>query len=270
MKQISLPLSLQSLIQISAFAVVCLPPGFTPLVNPADHSQPITFPTFAAVFFNAVSFQIGGMIFTEVATGNLVGRSEIDICGPGGDHGLHKDNEKDFVTPHPRQKHAIMAVIQRRLSREQTPTGLSEIPTVEEFIEAYAKIPKVWKWVHARGLDDRKTYEIGIDANALIIAWYEGAKEELLSRLYSERSEDVMSTYKTFFPVDSYMAALCADREPNWQHLRDGSILVGYAQGSRNVSELDIMVYVKWDKGNEISFAVHRSPDATYIEDQDK
>lgn len=88
-------------------------------------------------------------------------------------------------------------------------------------------------------------------------------------------TENPTGTYRRTFLVPSSwepttQLRLRFDGVDSAYHIWVNSVLVGYAQGSRNASEFDISQYVKRDEPNELWIRVYQWSDGTYIEDQDQ
>ncbi|RBQ77805.1 hypothetical protein FVER14953_21643 [Fusarium verticillioides] len=155
------------------------------------HGRAITFPTENLRLFDS-PMNKGGLTFTDTETSIEARRNTIFICGPGYEGSLREDNKECFLTLHPGQKYTIEASI----SRMESGVGRIQLlpgSTAEEYREAIAKQPKVWKWWKAGNLDDGKTYIIGTDQESTIRKWFEGSTEELLRKPLAERTDDKMN-----------------------------------------------------------------------------
>ncbi|CZR40430.1 uncharacterized protein FPRO_05330 [Fusarium proliferatum ET1] len=155
-----------------------------------QHNRPITFPIKDIRLFESPMNE-GGLTFTDTETGTEARRNIISIPGPGHQGSLREDNKGCFLTLHPGQKHTKNGYI----SRIESGVGSIELPensTVEEYKEAIAKQPKVWKWWSAENLENGHTYRVGIDKASTIKEWFEGSMEELLCKPLAERTDEKM------------------------------------------------------------------------------
>ncbi|KAF4465921.1 hypothetical protein FALBO_7235 [Fusarium albosuccineum] len=166
-----------------------------------QHLCELTFPKFASTLFNSSIFNEGGLTFTDTSTGIDVPRGRLELCAWDHDGALRKENEQCFMTLRPGQKHTITAEMARIETRVKGSVEIGPITTVEEHAAAMEKLPKVWKWRHARKLEDGKTYRVGIDQDASIKQWLEGSKQELLSKPLADRREGKMCTEPVQFHV---------------------------------------------------------------------
>ncbi|KAM0430789.1 hypothetical protein ACHAQK_010396 [Fusarium lateritium] len=161
------------------------------------HDSSITFRTNEIPLFNGKIMNKGGLTFTDTATGIEIPRNTIFICGPGPEGPLRVAIEESYTSLRPEEKHTIKGSMHRMyLSFDSGPNV-----TPEEIKAIMKKRPKVWDWSHAENLQEERTYRIGIDQDNVIKKWLEGSKEELLSKLLTERTDDKMKSGALSFHV---------------------------------------------------------------------
>ncbi|KAK2606061.1 hypothetical protein QQS21_003579 [Conoideocrella luteorostrata] len=141
----------------------CAGPFIIALNVVLNHSSPITFPHSESALTNGAILRRAYSSFRDIHSGQFVERNHIQICYSGDPVILQRDNQGDFTTLYAGQNHTIDQAIERVETKRGEAIVATPRMTSEEYREVDSKRPTVWKWYFTRGLQDGKTYEIGLD-----------------------------------------------------------------------------------------------------------
>ncbi|KAF9874752.1 hypothetical protein CkaCkLH20_07889 [Colletotrichum karsti] len=159
------------------------PTAGTPLTltieHTLNHPHPITFlpPLGSGLFAKSGIFRDEGLTFTDTASGERVPRGRIHICTMGSEpeQPFSKKTQDRWVTLYPGTPHRVEATFETVFKHPLwLPNGTDTTPP------AYGSQPKRFMWLHVGGLEDGKTYRVGVSEGAGIRGWHEGSKEDFL------------------------------------------------------------------------------------------
>lgn len=110
------------------------------------HHSPISFPTFQSTLCNGNELHEGGLVFTDVSTGEQISRNTRDLCGPYCPTILSAETEIRFKTIYPEHTYVIKTGFERinwKSIGSLTPPTMANL---EQYQERVARLPDVWKW----------------------------------------------------------------------------------------------------------------------------